>query len=87
MCFFLCVVFLLLLFFFFCFFFFIITLLLFLLCFFVVVVFFFVVVFGFLLRLYFSEKIRLDISCESSAEQTIHMKCRLIFSDVKSYFL
>ena len=28
---------------------------------------------------YFSEKIRLDISCESSARQTIHMKCQASF--------
>ena len=29
----------------------------------------------------FSEKIGLDISCESSAKQTIDMKCLLIFSE------
>ena len=30
--------------------------------------------------LHFSEKIRLDISCESSAKQTIHLKCQVLFS-------
>ena len=30
--------------------------------------------------LYVSEKIRLDISCESSARQMIHMKCPVLFS-------
>ena len=30
--------------------------------------------------LYFSEKTNLDISCESSAWQTIHMKCQDLFS-------
>ena len=30
--------------------------------------------------LYFSEKTSLDISCESSAWQTIHMKCQDFFS-------
>ena len=29
---------------------------------------------------YFSEKTSLDISCESSAKQTIHMKCQDLFS-------
>ena len=29
---------------------------------------------------YFSEKTSLDISCESSAKQTIHMKCPDLFS-------
>ena len=29
---------------------------------------------------YFSEKIRLDVSYESSAVQTIHMKCQALFS-------
>ena len=29
---------------------------------------------------HFSEKIRLDISCELSAEQMIHMKCQVLFS-------
>ena len=29
----------------------------------------------------FSEKTSLDILCESSAEQTIHTKCRLVFSE------
>ena len=28
----------------------------------------------------FSEKIRFDISCESSARQMIHMKCQALFS-------
>ena len=28
---------------------------------------------------FFSEKLRFDISCESSAEQTIHMKCQALF--------
>ena len=32
---------------------------------------------------YFSEKTSLDISCESSAKQMIHMKCRLVFSEKK----
>ena len=30
--------------------------------------------------LYFSEKISLDVSCELSAKQTIHMKCQDLFS-------
>ena len=30
--------------------------------------------------LFFSEKTNLDISCESSAKQTIHMKCQDLFS-------
>ena len=30
---------------------------------------------------YFSEKTSLDISCESSAWQMIHMKCQLVFSE------
>ena len=30
--------------------------------------------------LYFSEKISLDISCESSARQMIHIKCQVLFS-------
>ena len=29
---------------------------------------------------FFLEKIRFDISCESSARQTIHMKCQILFS-------
>ena len=29
---------------------------------------------------FFSEKIILDISCESSAGQTIHMKCQALFT-------
>ena len=29
---------------------------------------------------YFSKKIKLDISCESSARQMIHMKCQVLFS-------
>ena len=29
---------------------------------------------------YFSEKINLDISCESSAQQTMHLKCHELFS-------
>ena len=29
---------------------------------------------------FFSEKIRLDLSCESSAEQSIHMKHQALFS-------
>ena len=29
---------------------------------------------------YFSEKIKLGISCESSARQMIHMKCQALFS-------
>ena len=29
---------------------------------------------------YFSEKTSLDISCELSAKQTIHMKCQDLFS-------
>ena len=29
----------------------------------------------FFVMLYFAEKIRLNISCESSARQMIHMKC------------
>ena len=29
---------------------------------------------------YFSERIRLGISCESSASQVIHMKCQALFS-------
>ena len=29
---------------------------------------------------YFPEKTRLDISCESYAKQTIHMKCQDLFS-------
>ena len=32
---------------------------------------------------YFSEKTCLDISCESSAWQTIHMKCQDLFSSEK----
>ena len=42
---------------------------------------------------YFSEKIRLDIACESYVEQTIHMKASLIFclkdknnNDKKNFF-
>ena len=34
---------------------------------------------------YFSEKIRLDISCESSAVQTIHMKCQALFIFSEKY--
>ena len=30
--------------------------------------------------LYFSEKIKFDISCESSAQQMIHMTCQALFS-------
>ena len=30
--------------------------------------------------IYFIEKIRLGISCESSAKQMIHMKCQVLFS-------
>ena len=33
-----------------------------------------------LILLNISGKIRLDISSESSAEQTIHMKCQVLFS-------
>ena len=29
---------------------------------------------------YFSEKIRLGISCEMSFKQMIHMKCQILFS-------
>ena len=29
---------------------------------------------------YFSEEIRLDISCEVSAKQSIYMKCQALFS-------
>ena len=32
----------------------------------------------------FSEKIRLDVSCESSARQRIHMKHQAIFSSKKN---
>ena len=32
------------------------------------------------LIIYFSEKIRLGILCESSARQMIHMKCHVLFS-------
>ena len=31
---------------------------------------------------YFSKKISFDISCESSAKQTSHMKCQDIFSAI-----
>ena len=34
--------------------------------------------------LYFSDKIRLDISCELSAMQTIHIKCQVLFYQKKS---
>ena len=37
------------------------------------------------LILYFSEKLRLDISCELSARQTIHMKCQFLFSLKKKF--
>ena len=33
-----------------------------------------------ILLFYFSEKIRLDISCESSARQTIYMNCQALLS-------
>ena len=33
------------------------------------------------IQIFFSEKISLDISCKSSAKQTIHMKYRLVFSE------
>ena len=33
-----------------------------------------------IMRFYFSEKTSLDISCESSAWQSIHMKCQDLFS-------
>ena len=36
--------------------------------------------------IYSSEKIRLVISCELSARQTIHMKCQALFSLKKKYF-
>ena len=42
--------------------------------------FIFVVFFCFLLFVFFSKKISLDISCESSAKQTIHIKCWDLFS-------
>ena len=29
--------------------------------------------------IFFSDKIRLEISCESSARQMIHMKCQVLF--------
>ena len=29
---------------------------------------------------FFSENIRFSISCESSVQQTIHMKCQILFS-------
>ena len=32
----------------------------------------------------FSKKIRLEVSCESSAKQRIHMKCQVLFS-LKKY--
>ena len=32
---------------------------------------------------YFTEKIRLEISCESSASQMMHMKCPVLFSSKK----
>ena len=35
--------------------------------------------------LFFSKKIRLNISFELSAEQTIHMKCQALFSLEKMY--
>ena len=34
----------------------------------------------FILHMYFSEEIRLGISCGSSAKQMIHMKCQALFS-------
>ena len=34
----------------------------------------------FLFFFYFSEKTSLDITCESSAKQTIHMNCQDLFS-------
>ena len=48
--------------------------------------FFFVLFFCFVLLLLFLflfKKIRLDISCELSAWQTIHMKCQDLFSNKK----
>ena len=29
---------------------------------------------------HFSEKMKLDFSCESSAQQMVHMKCQALFS-------
>ena len=34
--------------------------------------------------IYFSMKIRFDISCESSARQTIHMKCQYFYLGKKN---
>ena len=34
---------------------------------------------------YFSEETNLDISCESSAKQTIHLKCQDLFSEKKKW--
>ena len=48
----------------------------------VVLVVFFLRVFIYLF-IYFSEKIKLGISCESSALQTRHMNCRLMLSEIK----
>ena len=31
-------------------------------------------------KFYFSEKVRLDISCEASARQMIHIKCQTLVS-------
>ena len=44
--------------------------------------------FNFCLCVYFYKKISLGISCESSANQMIHMKCQVIFSlqnDLKNW--
>ena len=37
----------------------------------------------FAIILYFSEKIRLNISCESFAKLTIHMKCQILYVSEK----
>ena len=39
------------------------------------------------LLLLFLEKIRFCIACELSAQQTIHMKCQALFSQIKNSFL
>ena len=36
--------------------------------------------FFFFFSIFFSERLRHVISCESSARQTIHMKCQVLFS-------
>ena len=41
---------------------------------------FFYFIFFFFFFFFFSEKTSLDISCELSAKQTIHMKCQDLFS-------